>query len=222
MTGSASPAAAAKNLSRGEQVYQALRSRIRSGELQAGMRVREEELAAALGVSRTPVREALGRLQVRGLVEATSGGLSVSVLSRAQVMEVYAMREILEGAAARFAAENARATDIKALQHLDQRFRSLPEDADAAARLNRLFHEAIYEAAGNLYQKRMLDDLNDTLALLPDTTFSVAGRIEAAKEEHGAILDGIVKRDPDVAERAARGHMAAALQARLDLLFAEA
>lgn len=206
-------------LSRSEQVYEALRRRIRSGEMKAGTRIREEELAASLGVSRTPVREALGRLQIRGMVEPVSGGLAVAVLSRAQVMEVYAIREILEGAAARFAAENATSSDMAALRHLHERFEHHAGDAPGAARLNLAFHGAIYEAARNRYQKRMLDDLNDTLALLPDTTFSVAGRTQAAKDEHRAILEAILKRDPDAAEKAARAHIANALDARLGLIY---
>ncbi|MBD3761013.1 GntR family transcriptional regulator [Rhizorhabdus sp.] len=205
--------------SRSDRVYETLRLRIHSGELHSGMRLREEELAASLGVSRTPVREALGRLQVRGMVEIGSGGLAVATLSRPQVMEVYAIREILEGAAARFAAENATSADVLTLRHLHQRFEQNDGPPETAARLNNAFHGAIYEAARNRYQKRMLDDLNDALALLPSTTFSVSGRSEAAKVEHRAILDAIVARDPDAAEKAARSHIARALDARLELLF---
>jgi DNA-binding GntR family transcriptional regulator len=209
------------SLSRSEQVYESLRRSIRSRELRAGMRVREEELAVALGVSRTPVREALGRLQTRGLVEASSGRLAVSTLSRAQVMEVYAIREILEGAAARFAAENAMSSDLAVLRHLHERFETLSGDPATTARLNLAFHDAIYDAAKNRYQKRMLDDLNDTLALLSDTTFSVPGRTDAAKIEHRAILDAIINHDPDKAELAARAHMSRALEARLKLIFTD-
>jgi DNA-binding GntR family transcriptional regulator len=206
--------------SRSEQVYEALRRRIRSGELMAGMRVREEELAASLGVSRTPVREALGRLQIRGMVESAGGGLAVTVLSRSQVMEVYAMREILEGAAARFAAdENATAADITALRHVHAQFVDFKGDPVGFARLNIAFHDAIYEAARNRYQKRMLDDLNDALALLPDTTFAVKSRSRSAAEEHGVILDAIAARDPDAAEKAARMHIARALETRLLLIY---
>jgi len=205
--------------SRSDQVYETLRLRIRSGELHSGARLREEELAASLGVSRTPVREALGRLQVRGMVESGSGGLAVATLSRAQVMEVYAIREILEGAAARFAAENASSANLLTLRFLHEKFEQNDGPPETAARHNNAFHEAIYDAARNRYQKRMLDNLNDALALLPDTTFSVAGRAAAAKEEHRAILNAIVARDPEAAEKAARAHISRALGARLDLMF---
>ncbi|GGO54908.1 transcriptional regulator, GntR family [Roseovarius pacificus] len=209
------------SLSRSEQVYETLRQKIRSGELRAGMRLLEEELAASLGVSRTPVREALSRMQVKGMAELASGGLSVSVLTRPQIMEVYAMREILEGAAARFAAENATASDIAAIKHFHNRFLEYDGDSGDWARLNRMFHDAIYDAARNRYQKRMLDELNDTLALLPDTTFSVKGRADTAKQEHSAIVKAIENRNPDAAEKAARQHMQSSLNARLHLIFDE-
>ena len=206
--------------SRSDQVYEQLRRLIRSGELTAGARVREEDLAASLGVSRTPVREALARLQVRGLVDNTGGGLAIAALTRAQVMEVYAVREILEGAAARFAAANATAGDLATIRHVHGLFAEYQGEPAGFARLNHAFHTAIYEAARNRYQTRMLDDLNDTLALLPSTTFSVPGRSEVAREEHRVIVEAIVARDPDAAERAARAHIAHALESRLELIFA--
>lgn len=208
-----------ESMSRSDQVYEVLRRRIRSGDLRAGMRLREEDLATTLGVSRTPVREALGRLHTRGLVENGSGGLAIATLTRSQVIEVYAIRMVLEGAAARFAAENATSADIFGLRHLNERFEAIFESASDAAKVNQDFHDAIYEAARNRYQKRMLDDLNDTLALLPNTTFSVAGRLSEAKLEHRTILNAILTRDPDAAEGAARTHIAGALNARLGLLF---
>ena len=208
--------------SRGAQAYEALLERIRSGALQPGTRLREEDVAKLLGVSRTPVREALTRLQARGLVENSEGGLAIAKLSRSQTMEVYAMRANLEGAAARFAAENASRAEIAALRHVCTMFANTKGDEKAHARANILFHEAIYEAAHNTYLRRMLADLNDTLALLPSTTFSVKGRVESARIEHEKILSAIETGNADGAEQAARGHMNNALAARLELLFGAA
>ena len=205
--------------SRGEQVYQRLIARIRTGSLKPGTRLREEDLASMLEVSRTPVREALGRLQARGLVAAVQGGLSVVELSRHQTMELYALRAMLEGAAARFAAENASPSDQAALQHVAQRFAACQGTPSEFADANKLFHDMIVEAAHNGYLTRMLEELNDSLALLPDTTFSVAGRSTAALGEHEAILAAIIAREPDRAEAAARSHIARARDARLELLF---
>lgn len=208
--------------SRGSKVYRSLVERIRAGEMRPGERVREEVVADMLGVSRTPVREAFARLQAKGLLEATGAGLAVSVLSRPQIMELYAMRAKLEGSAAAFAAENASAGDIAGLRHAAALFDSQQGDAPDFARANALFHEAIYEAAHNRYLMRMLEDLNDSLALLPDTTFSVPGRAESAKVEHHAVLAAIEDRDPETAEKAACAHIGQALEGRLQLLFSMA
>lgn len=207
--------------SRGSHVYDTLVERIRSGRLPPGTRLREEDLAAGLSVSRTPVREALARLQARGLVENTSGGLAIVALARPRIVELYAMRGMLEGAAARFAAQNASVGDLAGLRHVSELFAGAgDEDAGGLARLNIAFHEAIYEAAHNRYLTRMLADLNDSLALLPSTTFSVKGRPEAARAEHDRIFAAITARDTDAAEALARTHMERALEARLTLLFA--
>jgi DNA-binding GntR family transcriptional regulator len=205
--------------SRGSKVYHALVDRIRSGDLRPGARVREEEVATMLGVSRTPVREAFARLQARGLLENSSSGLAVSRLNRPQVIELYAMRAKLEGAAACFAAQNASPGELASLKYAAALFEAQDGTAEDIARANTLFHEAIYEAAHNRYLMRMLEDLNDSLALLPDTTFSAPGRVVAAKSEHGAILDAINKRDPAGAEKAACTHIDNALEGRLKLLF---
>ena len=207
------------SLSRGSRVYRSLVSDIRARLLRPGDRVREETVAATLGVSRTPVREAFTRLQARGLLEATQGGLAVASLSRPQVMEIYAMRARLEGDAAAFAAENASAGEVAAIRHAASFFEGQEMDAERTARANMLFHLTIYEAAHNRYLMRMLEDLNDSLALLPETTFSVPGRAAAARAEHRAVLQAIEARQPDKAEKAARAHIGRALEARLQIAF---
>lgn len=204
--------------SRGSRVYDALLERIRLGDLKPGTRVREEDIATLLGVSRTPVREALGRLQARGLVHQVQGGLAIVELSRSRIMELYAMRGILEGAAARFAAENASPGDLDLIRLAASRFIEDNSDADSLAATNMKFHSAIYSAAHNLYLTRMLDDLNDSLALLPQTTFVVEGRNVSAVAEHKAILTAIDARDADRAEEAARLHIRQALKVRLTLM----
>jgi len=204
--------------SRARRVYDALRGMIRDGRYGSGDRIREEEVARTLGVSRTPVREALSRLQARGLLEMAQGGLVVAVLQRPQVLELYAMREILEGSAARFAAQHASASEIATLHMLGGRFERCIGDPPKLAQINRDFHEAIYEAAHNRYLMRMLDEVNDALALLPGTTFMLAGRPQIAVEEHARIIEGIERRNADAAEGAARHHMQKAQEARLELM----
>ncbi len=203
--------------SRAEHVYERLLEALRSGK--GPKRLREEEIARALGVSRTPVREALARLQERGLVEATPLGLMAAQLGHQQTLELYALRAVLEGAASRFAAQHASEGEILTLRQLCTAFAGALGSPETLARLNRQFHLGIIEAAQNRYLKRALEDLHVTLALLPSTTFTVAGRPEAAVAEHAAILEAIARRDAAAAEAAARGHIHNAQVARLQVLF---
>jgi DNA-binding GntR family transcriptional regulator len=205
-------------ISRGQWVYEKLRRQIQEGKYSVGARVREEEVARSLGVSRTPVREALSRLHARGLLELAPFGLVVTALTRPQVLELYAMREILEGSAARFAAQHAAPSEINVLRSITVEFEKTLSNPAKLARLNRELHSAIYEAAHNRYLLRTLNELQDTLALLTSTTFTVSGRPKAAVEEHWRIVAAIEKRDPDLAEREARLHIQKALEGRLQML----
>jgi DNA-binding GntR family transcriptional regulator len=203
----------------GEAVFRALRRALRSGIYRPGDRLREEEVAQRLKVSRTPVREALGRLAMQGLVEPAGGrGLIVRSLSIAEVLELYAMRELLEGAAARLAAQHASRPEIDALTDLEAEFEKRSSDAPEMARLNLLLHETITRAARNRYLDAALQELQDGIALLGATTFSVAGRPGSAAKEHSEIIAAIAARDPDKAEQSARAHIREALRFRLKLL----
>jgi DNA-binding GntR family transcriptional regulator len=195
-----------------------MREAIRDGHFRQGDRIRENDIAKSLGVSRTPVREALRRLQTRGLLDfGAGGGLGVVELSRTQVLELYAMRELLEGAAARLAAQHATPTEVTYMRHLLDEFRST-KDPDRLAAINRNFHRTIRDAAHNRYMVQSLNDLGEALALLRGTTFSVKGRPETAAMEHRAILDAIRKGDPDTAEREARAHIRKAQDLRMQML----
>lgn len=202
----------------GEAVFRSLCEALQEGSYRAGDRLREEEVAQRLQVSRTPVREALGRLAARGFVAPAGGrGLIVRTLDAAEVLELYAMREILEGAAARLAAEHASRPEIDALTDIEQAF---VETADAAemAKLNRSFHETICRAARNRYLDNASRELQDWIALLGPTTFSVTGRPTTSHREHQAIVNAIAARDGDKAEKLARAHIREALRCRLKLL----
>ncbi len=202
-----------------QKVYAELIEAIRDGRFGPGDRVRAEDVAKALNVSRTPVREALSRLQERGLLEASSSGLAVAKLERHAVLELYDMRELLEGSAARFAAQHASASDLYAMRQIAAVFAEPSNDHSRVARLNRAFHSAIQEAAHNRYLISMLDGMHDTLMLLPSTTFAVQGRQELAVKEHHEILNAIERRDPEAAERLARDHIRKARDTRLGMMF---
>lgn len=203
----------------GETVFRRVREDLRAGLYRPGDRLREEEIAKRLEVSRTPVREALSRLVAKGLLEAAGGrGLTVRSLSVAEVLELYAMREILEGSAARLAAQHASSAELHALADLERMFEAQAHDLGKLAQINRAFHEAIFRAAKNRYLKSSLEELQDAIALLGPTTFSVNGRPPLAVEEHGAIIAAITERDAERAEALARSHIQQALRCRLSML----
>ena len=166
-----------EHVSRGKAVYHAILDEIRDGALKAGDRLREQDIAARFGMSRTPVREGLGRLLEKGLLVAAGGrGLTVRALSTAEVIDLYAMREILEGAAARLAAQHASAPEIAALADLHREFVAAGDDYRRVARLNREFHGAIHRAARNAYLETRLSNraCRRTSASMP--TFSRPSR----------------------------------------------
>jgi DNA-binding GntR family transcriptional regulator len=209
----------ASTTSLADQVYESILVALREGRYRHGDRLREEDIARTFGVSRTPVRAALARLLQRGLLQVSQNGLQVAHLSRPQVVELYAMRELLEGAAARFAAQHASEGDIYTLRRICARFDAPGQDAARLAEHNLRFHAAIYEAAHNRYLMATLQELYDTLMLLPSTTFAADSRHEAAVQEHRAILDAIRARDADEAERLAREHIGRARDTRLAMMF---
>ena len=202
----------------GEATFRALREALRSGIYKPGDRLREEEVAERLKVSRTPVREAFGRLVSKGLVVPGLGrGLIVRRLDQTEVVELYAMREILEGAAARLAAKHASAPEVDALRDLEEGFEKAAT-SDEMARLNRLFHECIFAASRNRYLDGALQELQDAIALLGRTTFSVDARPVAAFREHRELIEAIALQDADKADALARAHIRESLRARLKIM----
>lgn len=200
-----------------DAVFAALRHGLRSGIFQPGDRLREEEIAEQFHVSRTPVRDALRRLLERRLLEVSGGrGLMVRRLDQSEIFELYQMREIMEGTASRFAAQNATPAEIAHLRDLQAAFETAQTAAEWRS-LNKQFHETIAAAVRNRYFHNPLEELQDFLALLGPTTFSVPGRANPAAAEHRRILDAIAAHDPDAAEAAARDHIRSAFAARLKM-----
>ncbi len=203
----------------GDFVYAQLREEIFTRKLQSGDRLRELELADRLKVSRTPVREALQRLGAEGLVTVTSShGMVVTELTPEKVMELYAMREILEGAAARFASERASTLEIEYLQNSISRMRGVISPSEAAVQNQRL-HDFIVRSAHNEFLLKAVNVLGDTMTLLGTTTYSVPGRIESGLRDNEEIVACIARRDAEAAEQAARRHIRAASTLRLEMLF---
>lgn len=204
----------------GEYAYERLRTLIREGALPPGSRVREAEIAEQLEISRTPVREALRRLEADGfLAFEPHRGMIVVQLDHQSVMELYAMREALEGTAAGLAAQHASEAEIAVLIEMLAHEPALFEAPDRLAAHNLQFHQALFRAAHNRYLLKTANALRDSMALMRGTTMAVPGRGETAHGEHRRLADAIRARDPEAAERAARHHIHNAQSARLKLLF---
>jgi DNA-binding GntR family transcriptional regulator len=191
-----------------EFAYATLRGEIMDGLLPPGHRLREQELSERLQVSRTPVREALSRLQADGLlVVQPRSGLAVAELDDAGVIELYETREALEATAAQLAARYANPRDIAAMRSILAAEELAPDDPVQQQRHNRSFHGALLAASHNRFLVKSLQVLHDALALLGPTTLVRAGRREQAQAEHRRILEAIEKRDSATAEAEMRAHV---------------
>jgi DNA-binding GntR family transcriptional regulator len=201
-------------------VYSALRHCILEGELQPGERLLSDDLAGRLGVSRTPVREALRKLEAEGYVVTTSGkGLIVRELSEKELEEVFFIREILEGAAARLAAENITSSQLVRLEELveDMEVANKRGRMDVLRTLTGEFHGLVHHASRNDRLEVLLRDLQDSVRQFSSSTL-FAGRAAEALTEHRALLKAIKARNGDDAELAAREHRRKTLAARRRLL----
>lgn len=205
---------------RGEVVYRTLREAIVRDVFEEGERLQDRILARMLGVSRTPVREALQRLEAEGFVKTLPRlGLVIAEITPQDIEDIYAIRIALEGVAARLAAERATATEVDLLAALNARIAEATarNDLEAMSALNKEFHMAIYRAARNSRLMDLLNILHDAVQRFRRSTLSIPQRAREAVEEHEALIDAIRARDPDRAERVAREHKERAKRVRLAL-----
>ena len=210
------------SLPRSEQAYAHLRDLIHGSQLRPGARLREVELAATLGLSRTPVRAALARLEAEGLVvNDPIKGMVVTELDHAMVNELYAMRDVLEGTAARLAARHAADVEIAVLREIAERDALLQGDGEALAANNRRFHTHLYRCAHNRYLLKTVSAMQEALVLLGRTTLSVHNRAQVARGEHLAIVAALEARDEVGAEQLTRQHIQAAYRTRLTMMVQE-
>jgi DNA-binding GntR family transcriptional regulator len=214
-----------------DRAYQELLEAIADGTLLPGQRIRQAELADRLGVSRQPVSHALHLLKRQGLVEETGGkGMRVVCLNPLRVMQLYQVREVVDGLAARIAAQNvaARTADSAELDAL-----KLRRDAGAGfgpttpiqvlVRADADFHRALYRLSGNPAIEEMTDPLwphlmRSMATVLREPDYAVL----VWRHEHVAILEYILEGDPIRAEGAARDHAATAARRTAERLRPEA
>ena len=195
--------------------YSLILEAIDVGIYKPGDRLVESELAERLGVSRTPVREALQRLETQSLLERDGRSLIVASLDHSQMAELYVVRRELEGLAARLAAKHATEEEIRVLQDMVTADDALVSNPPALSRANRRFHEQIHLASHNRYLVQQLNLVHRTMALMATTSLAVEGRGEIAQSEHESIVEAIVVRDGDAAAKALQDHISVAFMTRL-------
>ncbi|GHF48401.1 GntR family transcriptional regulator [Seohaeicola zhoushanensis] len=197
--------------------YSLILEAIDSGTYRPGDRLVESELADRFGMSRTPVREALQRLETQSLLTRDGRSLIVASLDHNQMGELYVVRRELEGLAARLAAQHANAEEIEVLRGMVAADDALVDDPRALSRANRRFHKQIHLASHNRYLVQQLDLVHRSMALMATTSLAAEGRGAMAQTEHKAIVDAIAARDAGAAEKALQDHISVAFKTRLKL-----
>ncbi|MCK9374616.1 MAG: GntR family transcriptional regulator [Syntrophobacterales bacterium] len=188
------------------QIYAVLKEMIADHRFQPGARLNIESIARELDVSRTPVWEAVRRLEQEGLVEnIPNRGVFMSSLTAAQALDLYAVREVLEGMAARLAATRMDDSSLENMAQCIQRQREVIENQDylAYSKLDFEFHAAVYDACGNEWLRELLETIKNkmrplTLHMQPDFSKLI--------DQHAELLQALRGRDPEKAEEAFRRH----------------
>ncbi|MFZ5969770.1 MAG: GntR family transcriptional regulator [Bacillota bacterium] len=191
-------------LSLTSKIFKVLREDILNGKYSDGEKLVEAKLADELGVSRTPVREALKQLELEGFVEnIPNRGVIVKSMSLQDLQDIFTLRIAIEGIAARWAAERMTDEDLSSLKDIYElmEFYTFKKDVEKIAELNTRFHETIYKSTKSRYIEQVLKDFQYYMKKVRRKSLSSEGRLESTLEEHKAILDALLKRDKDEAEK---------------------
>ncbi len=200
-----------------KDAYTLILEAIDNGVYRPGDRLVESELAERFGVSRTPVREALQRLETQSMLARDGRSLIVASLDHNQLAELYVVRAELEALAAALAAKHAAPEEVRVLQEMVEEDRNYLDDPVALARANKRFHRQIHLASHNRYLVQQLDLVHRSMALVATTSLAAQGRGETALAEHQAIVDAIEAGDVGAAAAALKVHISKAFETRLKL-----
>lgn len=200
----------------GAVAAQEIRRAIQEGRIPTGTHLTETDVAGWLGMSRTPIREAMRRLESEGLLlNQPFRGAMVMRLDVEDIRQLFAVRELLESAAAGWCAEHATVAEIEAMRELlEQEARELA-DPRALMALNRRFHDAVLDAARNHFLRKATVGVQASFPLLGDSNLLDEPRAREAHAQHRKILEAVVRRDRAGAEAAARVHVRASRDYRL-------
>ncbi|MDF1726369.1 MAG: GntR family transcriptional regulator [Sulfitobacter sp.] len=195
--------------------YSMILDAIDTGIFRPGDKLVESELAERFKVSRTPIREALQRLETQSLLAREGRSLIVASLDHNQTAELYVVRGELEGLAARLAARHATPEEVRVLREMVEADEALLDQPSVLSRTNRRFHRQIHLASHNRYLVQQLDLVYRSMALMTTTSLAVEGRGEIAQAEHRRIVQMIEARDETGADQALRDHISVAFVTRL-------
>ena len=204
-------------------LYERLRSAVAGGELRPGTRLSEVDLCRTYEVSRTPIREALVRLEQDGLVERRGSALFVRDRSADEIIDIYRVRVYLEGAIAFDAAHRRSETDLMRLEAAAAEGQGLTghEDPAVLQALNTDFHQALAVACHNQTLQDLQSRLTAQVAKLPSTTLSYPGRWTTSVGEHLELVEAIRKQNGELAREIGSSHMQAAAEIRSRLIARE-
>lgn len=192
------------------KVYEIIREAIISGKFPSGMKLTVDDLSKELKVSRTPVKEALVRLEREGLVEnIPRKGMYVAKISIEDALEIYELREILEGLAARKTAERIDEENLKLLKEIIKKSENYvrEEDFKNYSNLDEEFHKIIWNISANKKLFKILENIRSIIRLLMTSSVNIPGRAHSSLLEHKKIISAFEKKDPDFAETCMREHI---------------
>jgi DNA-binding GntR family transcriptional regulator len=197
-----------------EEVAELLRQRIFARELEPGSWIDELRIAEALGISRTPLREALKVLAAEGLVTMkVRRGAYVTEVSEKDLRDVYHLLALLESDAARVVAQSASNEQMAQIEALHQNLEAAVDNRDHFFEINETFHMLLLELADNRWRDQMVADLRKVMKLNRHSSLFKEGRIEQSLAEHRAIVQALTERQPEQAAERMSAHFMNGLQA---------
>lgn len=204
-----------------EIVFESLREAIINGHLKPGERLMEIQLADEMGVSRTPVREAIRKLELEGfVVMIPRKGAYVAGISLKDIADVFEIRAALESLAAALAAERITEDELEALERSLVKVAECTEanDLDSLIAVDTDFHDILYKASRNERLVQIVSNLREQIQRFRMTSLSHPGRMKDALEEHRKLVEALSERDVELARTLAREHIENAENSMLDVI----
>jgi DNA-binding GntR family transcriptional regulator len=194
----------------GQHVFENLKQAIIRGEVSPGKRLVESRIADALGISRTPVREAIHKLEREGLLEKLPrGGFSVMGFSREDIEETFGIRSVLESYAARLAAIKHRKEELDPLEEKINEYQNCLDLAhlEELPKINTEFHDLLYALSRSPKLIKMINDLKDQIYRFRRILLNVEGMARISNEDHRQMLKAMKEKDAAKVERLVRDHI---------------